>query len=252
MRARTGVVLALMSLLCVLWTATAWGRSATFTVTYSGAGTLSSQTRAITSPQCGEVTETRTETTHFSWVTHYELPSLVFERRGMSGDTATAQAKQSPLADNHSTVTLSYTGCDPEMSDCSGESDPQPYHDADLDFPGAPLHARTRVTVDALGGFQGFTGKGFSGGWSFSSGSCAVQYNDQELLIPENDVPDELEASFPVKISTLAGLRPGHYFKVRIDPGHYAPAHPDTCSPDDGCLKDDFSWHGVVEVKRAG
>ena len=34
---------------------------------------LVSRTKAITSPQCGEVTEVRNEDTHFSWVTDYKV-----------------------------------------------------------------------------------------------------------------------------------------------------------------------------------
>ena len=101
-------------------------------------------------------------------------------------------------------------------------------------------------------GGTGFTGKAFSGGWSFSTGSCAIQYNDARLLLPEFGVPRQLTANFPVKVSTLASLRVGHYFKVRIHAGHYAPAHRHTCFAAAGCLKDDFSWHGVVEFKRTG
>jgi hypothetical protein len=224
-----------------------------FSVTYSGAGTLTSQLKSLTSPQCGDVTEVRNETTHFSWVTHYELPVLVFGSGGVAGVPATAHPEPSSLASNDSTVTLSDTGCQPAIADCAGESDPQPgAPDAKFDLPSAASGARTRVKVGAVGGDIGFTGKGFSGGWGFPTGSCAIQFNDSQLLLPEFGVPTQLTASFPVKVATLESLPVGHYFKVRISAGHYAPAHRDTCFASDGCLKDDFSWHGVVEFKRTG
>lgn len=221
-----------------------------FTVTYSGAGTLTSQTKSQTSPECGEVTEVRNETTHFSWVTHYELPVLIFGAHGVEGVPASARPQPSPLASNESTVKLSDTGCQPGIANCSGESDTQPGHDANFDMSSAPRGGRSRVKVEAVGGYVGFSGKGFSGGWGFPNGSCAIQFNDSQLLLPEFDVPNELKASFPVKVATLESLPVGHYFKVRISAGHYAPAHPDTCFPSNGCLKDDFTWHGVVEFRR--
>ncbi len=240
-------------LLLSAWSAAlASARGEVFTVTYSGAGTLTSQTQSLTSPECGEVTEVRNETTHFSWVTHYDLPVLVFGSNGVDGVPASAQAQQSPLASNESTVTLSDTGCQPGIANCKGESDPQPGHDAMFDMSGAAAGAKTRVQVGAVGGSTGFTGKGFSGGWGFEVGSCAIQFNDSSLLLPEFDVPSQLKASFPVKVSTLASLPVGHYFKVRISAGHYAPAHPNACYASDGCLKDELSWHGVVEFKRTG
>jgi hypothetical protein len=240
-----------MGLLLVgCWSAAlASARGESFTVTYSGAGQITSRTKSLTSPECGDVTTVRNETTHFSWVTHYEPAVVVIDSHGLSGSPAKAQAEQSSLASNDSTVKLSATGCQPGIADCSGESDPQPGHDAMLDIPDAPSGGRTRAKVGALGG-AGFTGKGFSGGWGFTNGSCAIEFNDSVLLQPEFNVPAELEASFPVRVSTLATLPVGHYFKVRISAGHYAPAHQNTCFPDDGCLKDDFSWHGVVEFKR--
>jgi hypothetical protein len=238
-------------LLLGAWSAAvASARGEHFDVIYSGAGTLTSQTKSVTSPECGDVNEVRNETTHFSWVTHYDLPTLVFGSHGVDGVPASAQAMQSPLAGNESTVKLSDTGCQPGIADCRGESDPQPGHDAMFDISSAAKGARSRVKVEALGGFEGFTGKAFSGGWGFSTGSCAIQFNDSQLLLPEFDVPTQLKASFPVKVATLASLPVGHYFKVRISAGHYAPAHRDTCFASDGCVKDDFTWHGVVEFKR--
>ncbi len=223
-----------------------------FEVTYSGAGQLTSRTKSITSPECGDVTEVRNETTHFSWVTHYELPVLIFGSHGVDGVPANAEAHPSPLASNESTVTLSDTGCQPGIANCKGESEAQPGNDAKFDMSSAGKRAKSHVKVGAVGGHTGFTGKGFSGGWGFTTGSCAIQFNDSQLLLPEFDVPSQLEASFPVKVSTLESLPVGHYFKVRISAGHYAPAHRDMCFASDGCLKDDFSWHGVVEFKRTG
>jgi hypothetical protein len=249
-RARVAVLLTGILLLGAWSAALASARGETFTVTYSGAGMITSRTKSVTSPQCGDVTEVRNETTHFSWVTHYDPPVLILDSHGFTAGSAKAQAEQSALASNDSMVTLSDTGCQPGIANCKGESDPQPGHEATLDIPDAPRSGRTRVKVGAVGGFAGFTGKGFSGGWGFASGSCAIQFNDSQLLLPEFNVPRQLEASFPVSVSTLATLPVGHYFNVRISAGHYAPAHRDLCFPDDGCLKDDFSWHGVVEFKR--
>ena len=240
-------------LLLGAWSAgLASARGETFKVVYSGAGTLTSKTKSLTSPQCGDVTTTRNETTHFSWVTHYELPVVVVGSNGVSGVPASAQAEPSPLASNESTVTLSATGCQPGIANCKGESDAQPGHEAMFDMSSAASGGSSRFKVGAVGGYAGFTGKGFSGGWGFPNGSCAIEFNDSQLLQPEFGVPTQLQASFPVKVSTLKSLPVGHYFKVRISAGHYAPAHQDTCFPADGCLTDDFTWHGVVEFKRTG
>ncbi len=251
-RVRIAAVLVGLLLLGAWSAALASAHGEIFTVTYSGAGTLTSRTESVTSPECGDVTEVRNETTHFSWVTHYELPVLVFGSDGVGGASAKTEPQPSALASNESTVTLSDTGCQPGLANCKGESDPQPGHDATFDMSGAAKRARSRVEVGAVGGFAGFTGKGFSGGWGFTSGSCAIQFNDSQLLRPEFDVISQLTASFPVKVATLESLPVGHYFKVRISAGHYAPAHHDTCFASDGCLKDDFTWHGVVEFRRTG
>jgi len=252
MRGRiTGVLVGV--LLLGAWSAAlASARGEGFNVTYSGAGTLISQTKSLTSPECGDVTEVRNETTHFSWVTHYDLPLLVSGPGGLQGVPDSAHPEPSSLASNDSTVTLSDTGCQPAIADCAGESDPQPgAPDAKFDMTSAASDARTHVKVQAVGGDIGFTGKGFSGGWGFPTGSCAIQFNDSQLLLPEFGVPTQLAASFPVKVATLESLPVGHFFKIRISAGHYAPAHRDNCFASDGCLKDDFSWHGVVEFKRS-
>jgi hypothetical protein len=85
MRGRiTGVLVGV--LLLGAWSAAlASARGEAFTVTYSGAGTLIGQTKSLTSPECGDVTEVRNETTHFSWVTHYDLPLLVSGPGGAPG-----------------------------------------------------------------------------------------------------------------------------------------------------------------------
>ena len=251
-RGRIGVVLVGLLVLSAWSAALASAHGEIFTVNYSGAGTITSRIQTITSPQCGEVTEVRNETTHFSWVTHYELPVLVFTHHRLQGVPDKAEPHQSSLASNESTVKLSDTGCQPGIGNCAGESDPQPGHEAAFDMSSAPKNGRSRVKVQAVGGFAGFTGKGFSGGWGFPSGSCAINFNDAQLLLPEFNTPAQLTASFPVKVATLESLRVGHYFKVRISAGHYAPAHRHTCFASSGCLKDDFSWHGVVEFKRTG
>jgi len=175
MRARIAAVLGGLLLLGAWSAALASAHGESFSVIYSGAGTLTSRTESVTSPECGDVTEVRNETTHFSWVTHYELPVLVFGSHGVDGVPARAQAHPSPLASNDSTVTLSDTGCQPGIANCKGESDPQPGHDAMFDMSSAARGARTRIKVGAVGGSTGFTGKGFSGGWGFPSGrDCAT------------------------------------------------------------------------------
>ena len=252
-RVRTRIGALVVGLLLLgAWSAALASAAESFNVTYSGAGTLTSRTKSLTSPECGDVTEVRNETTHFSWVTHYALPLLVFGSGGVQGVPAKAEPHPSALASNDSTVTLSDTGCQLGIANCKGESDPQPGHQANFDMSSAARGGRSRVKVGAVGGSVGFTGKGFSGGWGFTSGSCAIQFNDSQLLLPEFNVPSELMASFPVKVATLQTLPVGHYFKVRISAGHYAPAHQDTCFASDGCLKDDFTWHGVVEFQRTG
>lgn len=244
-------MLAVLLMLSAWSAAIALARGEGFRVTYSGAGTITSRIRTQTSPNCGEVMDTRNETTHFSWVTHYEPPVFIFTgAHGLDGVSANAEAQQSSLASNESTVTLSDTGCQPGIANCKGESDPKPGNRASFDISGAPRGGRARAKVGAVGGFTAFTGKGFSGSWGFPSGSCAIEFNDSPLLLPEFNVPVQLTANFPIKVATLTSLRVGHYFKVRISAGHYAPAHRDNCFPDAGCLKDDFSWHGVVEFKR--
>ncbi len=252
MRARIGALLVVVVVLGAWSAAVATARGVQYSVTYSGAGTLTSKLKSLTSPQCGDVTTVRDETTHFSWVTHYDLPLIISGRDGIQGVDTKAEAQQSPLASNESNITNTATGCKTGHSDCTGESDPQPGTKAKVEVPSAALRGRSHVKVQAVGGDVGFTGKGFSGTWDWASGSCAIQYNDAPLLVPQFDVPAQLEASFPVKVSTLESLRPGHYFKVRIDPGHYAPPDNSSCEASVGCLKNDMQWHGVVEFKRAG
>ena len=101
-----------------------------------------------------------------------------------------------------------------------------------------------------MGGFLGFTGKGFAGGWTFPTGSCGENFNRRQLLLPEFGIPAQLQARFPVKFQTLNSLPRGHYFRVRISAGHYARAHRNSCFAQGGCLKDQFSWKGVVTVTR--
>ena len=94
-RGRIGVVLVGLLVLSAWSAALASAHGEIFTVNYSGAGTITSRIQTITSPQCGEVTEVRNETTHFSWVTHYELPVLVFTHHGLQGVPDKAEPHQS-------------------------------------------------------------------------------------------------------------------------------------------------------------
>jgi hypothetical protein len=241
---------ALLAGIALLWSAAlASAKTETFEVNYTGSGTLVSRTQSITSPQCGEVTETRNEDTHFSWVTTYRV-TLHLGHSGLSGATAKKDAQSSPLVSNDSTVKLSDVGCQPGISDCNGKSEPQPGQSAVLDIPGAGSGGRSHVKVEAVGGFIGFQGKDFSGSWGFTGGSCAENNNKLPLLVPEFGVPAELQAVFPVSVSTFASLPRGHYFKIHINPGHYAPSHRDNCFQNDGCLKDDFSWNGSIRFTR--
>ncbi len=241
---------AVVLLWSVAMVSAASARTETWSVLYTGSGTLNSKTMSQTSPECGEVTEIYNETTHFSWVTSYKLTMHVGSG-GIGGGHDKRDAKASPLASNSSKVTLSDTGCQPGIANCTGEARPQPGQQAVLDVPGAGSGGRSRVEVGAVGGFIGFTGKDFSGGWGFSTGSCAERFNDIQLLQPEFGMPAQLMAKFPVRAATFASLRKGHYFKVHISPGHYAPAQEHTCFASDGCLKDDLSWDGSVKFTRS-
>lgn len=233
----------------LLWAAAlASARSESFTVLYTGAGKISSQTISQTSPECGEVMETRNENTDFSWVTNYKV-TLSITSHGMFGATDSKQPKPSPLVSNDSTVTLSDTGCQPGIANCSGESQPE-RGSGELDVGGASGEAKSHLKVDAIGADGDFEGKGFSGGWGFSVGSCADSFNDIPLLLPEDDLGTQLRAEFPVKAATFRSLKRGHYFRVKISAGHYAPSHMDVCFADSGCKKDDFSWNGEVKITR--
>lgn len=247
---------AIASLLALWGSALAEASTRTYSVSFSGSGHLTSNTVIDLSPECGDVTITRDENTHFSWVDQWHLALVVGS--GVSGGSATDKAL--PLAgdDNNSTITLdgSGDGCQDGSATCQGESEPDPGWDADLKVQGGD--GSTRLTAEALGGARGWTPKDFSGTWAdpdsiLGADSCDGYATDfDELLVPLVEVPDEFKASFPVRVATWKSLRRGHYFKVKISEGHYAPTLPvyDECQSDDGCNSLDFSFNGTIKVTR--
>jgi hypothetical protein len=208
------------------------------------------------SPQCGDVTITRTEDTHFSWIDQWHLSLDVGS--GVSSGSATDKTKAIPGDDNDSTITLdgSGDGCQGGSASCKGESEPEPGWDADVKVQGGDTS--TQLTAEGLFGPKGWTPDDFSGTWAdpdsiLGADSCDEYATDfNELLVPLVEVPDEFKASFPVKAATWKSLRPGHYFRVKISIGHYAPELPvyDECQADDGCNSLDFSFDGTVRVTR--
>ena len=82
--------------------------------------------------------------------------------------------------------------------------------------------------------------------------SCDEEFTDvPTLLDPVFAPPSQTEASFPVKVATLKSLPVGHYFKVKISPGHYAPSIPSyDCQQNDGCENLSWNFDGTVRVTR--
>jgi hypothetical protein len=261
MRLRRALRVALVVLVALLAGVLAPGTSlaagsaahtARFEIDYYGAGQYTAKQTTPTSPGCGEVTNVRTEDTHFSWVTTYKV-TMHFGADGFSSHTATGHSKSSPLGDNDSKVDYTETGCQTGSASCHGESEPQPGTSAKLDVPGAKVGGSSRFAVEALGGYEGYTAKDFSGSWTNIAGatSCAQWFEAvPELLVGEYGVPAQQKASFPVHFATLDSLKAGHYFKVTISPGHYAPEQ-DTHGCGEGC-SEHLSWKGYVKTTRLG
>lgn len=95
-----------------------------------------------------------------------------------------------------------------------------------------------------------FKGADFSGNWTYQSGSCAQNNNGRTLGLPDGpSFPIVLAVAFPVKTKTWASLPRGHYFRVKVRPGHYAAGGllPINCSA--GCVRK-LDWQGQVLVRR--
>jgi hypothetical protein len=255
-RGRLLTACAIAGLIALWGAALASASTRTYSVSYSGSGHLSSDTVIDLSPQCGDVTITRVENTHFSWIDQWHLSLAVGS--GIGGGSATDRALPIAGEDNDSTITLdgSGDGCQGGSATCHGQSEPEPGWEAELKVQGGD--GSTRLTAEALGGAKGWTPEDFSGTWAdpdsiLGAGSCDEYATDfDELLEPLVEVPTEFKASFPVRAATWKSLRRGHYFKVRISAGHYAPELPpyDDCESDDGCNSLDFSFSGTVKVTR--
>ncbi len=87
-----------------------------------------------------------------------------------------------------------------------------------------------------------------------SSGGCGVFDTVFDSYWP---LPTEAEISkVPVRVSTLIGLRRGHFFRVKTSPGHYAPAESKSdCLPPippqyEECAITDRTFRGELLVKR--
>lgn len=109
--------------------------------------------------------------------------------------------------------------------------------------------AGRRKTTLAIEGPK-FEGADFSGNWNYHSGSCAQNNNGRTLGLPDGpSFPIVLAVAFPVKTKTWASLKKGHYFRVKVKPGHYAADGllPIQCSA--GCVRK-LDWTGVVRVRR--
>jgi hypothetical protein len=255
-RGRVICAFAISSLLALSGAAFAEAATRRYSVSYSGSGHMTSNTVIDLAPQCGDVTITRDENTHFTWIDQWHL-TLAVGSRVRSG-SATDKALPITGHNNNSTITLdgSGAGCQGGSATCKGDSEPEPGWDADLKVQGGD--GSTRLKAEALGGAKGWTPKDFSGTWAdpnsiLGADSCDEYATDfNELLVPLVEVPDEFKASFPVRVATWKSLRRGHYFKVKISEGHYAPTLPvyDECQADDGCNSLDFSFNGTVKVTR--
>jgi len=256
MRGRAISAFAVVGLLA-LWSAGfASASTRTYKVTFSGSGHFTSDVDIDLSPDCGDVTITRDEDTYFSWVDQWHLSLSVGSKVG----SGKAEDKALPIAgeDNDSTVTLdgSGDGCMDGRADCKGESEPEPGWDSYLKVQGGKL---TAEGVGPASGGKGWTPKDFSGTWAdpdsiLGAGSCDEYADDfDELLSPLIYVPAEFTASFPVRTSTWKSLKVGHYFKVKISEGHYAPDLPfyDNCDYEaNGCHSQHLSFNGTVKVTR--
>ncbi|MGO9972930.1 MAG: hypothetical protein ACLP01_09010 [Solirubrobacteraceae bacterium] len=236
-------------------TALASASTRSFLVQYSGTGTYKFTQETQDSPECGEVFNHLTENTSFSWFTTYDL-SIDVLSAGVRSEGAQTIALEDHDQDNEATLDGVATGCQSGNWDCHGEVSPHS-GDATLSAFGAANGASAKFTLEAVPK-DGFDGDDYGGQWSGDIGpfSCD-EYNGLPVLqgIFENpDLDGEtgplFTASFPVKAATWISLPRGHYFKVDISPGHYAPKPETVCFASDGCDHESLDWSGVVKVRR--
>jgi hypothetical protein len=248
-----------LALLISGWsTALASASSKRFEIQYSGSGTLDSNETVPTSPSCGDVNWTRTESTKFSWVDVWHL-TLKVTKHGASGGSDKVEPTTIPdYTDSTVTYKANATGsCQDASANCQGDALPQKGVSAVFSVAGGDTS--TRFKAQAVGGFVGWQAYDFSGSWTdpdqvfgFSSCSSAFSYHPP-LLQPLPEPVASVEANFPVKVATLRSLPAGHYFKVKISPGHYAPSKsPYECESDDGCNSLHWDFSGTVRVTRQG
>jgi hypothetical protein len=245
------VVVALAALAA---SAPAQAATARFEVSVNGFGkyhsSYTTKTTRATADFSGSCIDTRTEDTQLAWTTLFHL-TLQLGRKGV----ARATDAGAPVAHTAARSTVSdETAPGPEgdgcfepstgystagSSNCSGDS--VPAGQQVLTVTGAPAAGRTVLSV---------TGPRFEGSWTYYNGSCAQHQNGRPLVIPDGATfPHVLAATFPVSSRTWATLPRGRWFRVKVSPGHYAPADLFPLPCGDGCHRE-LSWNGVVRIKR--
>jgi hypothetical protein len=230
-----------------------------FTVSFTGKGNYLSDYSTTTSrdfqdPNTGETftgscTDYRHEDTDLSWSIPFKF--------GLKGGTATD--KGAAVAPGHlpeSAITndtrpgSGADGCaQPDGSTLAGKGDCVGHTLPDGDQRLRVSKAGKGKTNLAIEGPR-FKGTDFGGNWTYGSGSCAQNYNGRTLGLPDGpSFPIVIAVAFPVKTKTWASLKKGHYFRVKVKPGHYAADGllPLQCSA--GCVRK-LSWTGVVRVTR--
>jgi hypothetical protein len=226
-----------------------------YLVQYSGTGTYKSTTETQTSPECGEVDDKLTENTSFSWFTTYNITIGVARHRISSGGDKSQSMKDSDKT-NDQDMSGVISGCQSGTYDCHGTVDPAD-GDSELSSFSAGAGGSSKFDVEAVSQ-DGFTGRDFGGTWdpSLDPFNCD-EYDDLPALTgifrnPNLDggVGPLFKASFPVKYATWLSLPKGHYFKVDVKPGHYAPKPEYVCYQVDGCDHESLDWSGVVKVRR--
>jgi hypothetical protein len=226
-----------------------------FSVIYTGSGTYSSNYESDSSNNNGTCRMKRSEDTRFSWASSFSL-NVGFDLDGSHAARDT-DTPEHGLADNTSTeITFaSGPGCRSNSGDstlagssnCHGHDRPTLARvKATLTAGAVRGHARLKVEA-----FQQIEGTGFSGRWFYESDSCAASNDRHPLLIPSTFlVSRELTATFPIKYETLARLKRGHYFRVNVRAGHYAPRSLVNTTPCGDPCDAHLDWTGVVTVRR--
>ena len=230
-----------------------------FTVSFAGSGTYTSDystttTRDFEDPNSGQTytgscIDYRHENNDLSWSIPFKI--------SLNGGTATD--KGAAVAPGHlpeSTITNDTRpgpdadGCaQPDGSTLAGKGDCAGHTLPDGEQRLRVSKAGKGKTTLAIEGPR-FKGTDFSGNWTYGSGSCAQNNNGKTLGLPDGPAfPIVLAVAFPVKTKTWASLKKGHYFRVKVKPGHHAAQGllPLQCSA--GCVRK-LDWHGEVRVRR--